>query len=149
MPSSHAQFLAFFSVYLTLFLLVRHSPHPSDTHTPTTFKQRVALAISSSIFAATVCASRVYLSYHTVNQVFVGCAVGIVTAIAWFVVTAVARRTGWIQWALDRREMIMLRIRDLVVEEDLAESGWERWRIVSRRRRSEEQSANGIKHKKR
>lgn len=43
----------------------------------------------------------------------------------------------------------MLRIRDLVVEEDLAESGWERWRIVSRRRRSEEQSANGIKHKKR
>lgn len=149
MPSSHAQFVAFFSLYLTLFLLLRHSPHPSDTHTPTTFKQRVALAISSFIFATTVCASRVYLSYHTVNQVLVGCAVGTVTAVAWFVVTVVARRSGWIQWALDRRELRMLRIRDLVVEEDLAESGWERWRFVSRRRRSELESTNGMKQKKR
>ncbi|KAL8936552.1 MAG: hypothetical protein Q9216_004874 [Gyalolechia sp. 2 TL-2023] len=98
MPSSHAQFVAFFSVYLTLFLLIRHSPHPSDTHKPTTYTQRVILSVWTFLFAA-----------------------------SW----------GWIQWALDRREATALRIRDLVVEEDLAESGWERWRVVKKRRKTE------------
>lgn len=137
MPSSHAQFVAFFSVYLTLFLLFRHSPHPSNTHTPTTFHQRVLLSLWSVLFAATVCASRVYLRYHTVSQVLVGCAVGIASALAWFILTTVARQYGWISWALDRQEVSMLRIRDLVIEEDLAESGWERWRVVNKRRKSE------------
>lgn len=137
MPSSHAQFVAFFSVYLTLFLLIRHSPHPSDTHKPTTYTQRVILSVLSFLFAASVCASRVYLSYHTVNQVLVGCCVGMVTAIAWFTLATVTRQLGWIQWALDRREVTALRIRDLVVEEDLAESGWERWMFVRKRRKTE------------
>lgn len=149
MPSSHAQFLAFFSVYLTLFLLFRHSPHPSDTHTPTTLNQRIALAVWSFLFAAIVCASRVYLSYHTVNQVLVGCFAGAITALAWFAVTGVARQCGWIQWALDRRELTMLRIRDLVIEEDLAESGWERWTVVKRRRKSELERTTTAKQKKR
>lgn len=134
MPSSHAQFVAFFSVYLALFLLFRHSPHPSDTHTPTTLFERLLLAAWSFVFAATVCASRVYLQYHTVNQVLVGSLVGVLTAIAWFGVTTVVRRNGWTQRALESRALTMLRVRDLVVEEDLAESGWERWKNVSKRR---------------
>ncbi|KAL8856800.1 MAG: hypothetical protein Q9178_006637 [Gyalolechia marmorata] len=137
MPSSHAQFVVFFCVYLTLFLLFRHSPHPSDTHRPTTLNERLLLATWSFVFAAMVCASRVYLQYHTVNQVLVGSIVGAVTAIAWFGVTTIARRRGWIQWALESRELTMLRVRDLVVEEDLAESGWERWKNVSKRRHLE------------
>ncbi|KAL8838717.1 MAG: hypothetical protein Q9170_002019 [Blastenia crenularia] len=147
MPSSHAQFVAFFSIYLTLFLLLRHSPHPSDTHTPTTFNQRVALSVLSLVFAATVCASRIYLSYHTVNQVLVGCSAGAGIALAWFALTALARQSGWIHWVLDREEVASLRIRDLVVEEDLAESGWERWRIVSKRRKSEREHAARAKLK--
>lgn len=139
MPSSHAQFVAFFSVYLTLFLLFRHSPHPSDTHKPTTYTQRVILSVWSFLFAVSVCASRIYLSYHTVNQVLVGYCVGIGTAIAWFMLTTILRRWGWIQWALDRRETEAFRIRDLVVEEDLAESGWERWRVVRTRRKTDMQ----------
>ncbi|KAL9602854.1 MAG: hypothetical protein Q9219_001549 [cf. Caloplaca sp. 3 TL-2023] len=141
MPSSHAQFVAFFAAYLTLFLLLRHSPHPSHTHTPTTFNQRVAISTWSFLFAAAVCASRVYLCYHTVNQVLVGCAVGSASALAWFALTTWARQRGFIQWALDRRETIALRIRDLVVEEDLAESGWERWRVVSMRRKVDREQA--------
>ncbi|KAL8997129.1 MAG: hypothetical protein Q9169_003512 [Polycauliona sp. 2 TL-2023] len=137
MPSSHAQFVAFFSIYLSLFLLLRHSPHPSATHTPTTFTQRLLLSFSAIVFAATVCASRIYLQYHTVNQVLVGSFVGVFTAVAWFGVTTVARRRGWIETVLERREVVMLRVRDLVVEEDLAESGWERWRRVRRRRKAE------------
>lgn len=149
MPSSHAQFVAFFCVYMTLFLLIRHSPHPSDTHTPTTFNQRILLSLLSSLFAASVCLSRVYLSYHTPNQVLVGCTVGVVTAIIWFSVVSIARRTGWITWALDRRELTLLRVRDLVVEEDLAESGWERWRNVKRRRKAERTDGLTTKQKKR
>ena len=137
MPSSHAQFVAFFSVYLTLFLLLRHSPHPSDTHRPTTFNQRIILSLWGFLFAVAVCASRVYLSYHTVNQVLVGCVAGTVCALAWFSLTTVARKYDWISWTLDRKEVSMMRIRDLVVEEDLAESGWERWKIVSKRRKLE------------
>ena len=101
------------------------------------------------MFAATVCASRVYLQYHTVNQVLVGCFVGIFTAIAWFGVTTVLRRTGWIQKALESKGLVMLRVRDLVVEEDLAESGWERWKNVSKRRKLEQLSKNPGKMKRR
>ncbi|KAL8672632.1 MAG: hypothetical protein Q9168_002908 [Polycauliona sp. 1 TL-2023] len=141
MPSSHAQFLAFFSIYLSLFLLFRHSPHPSATHTPTTLIQRILLSISTIFFAATVCASRIYLQYHTVNQVLVGCFVGVSTAVAWFGVTTVARRRGWIEKVLERREVVILRVRDLVVEEDLAESGWERWTQVNQRRKTDKSEA--------
>ena len=149
MPSSHAQFVAFFCVYLTLFLLLRHSPHPSDTHTPTTFIQRMFLSVLSFLFAALVCASRIYLSYHTTNQVLVGCIAGAMTATMWFAVTAIARQSGWIEWALERRELIMLRIRDLVVEEDLAESGWERWRNVKKRRKAERVNGSVSERKQR
>ncbi|KAI4271901.1 MAG: hypothetical protein LQ337_005677 [Flavoplaca oasis] len=149
MPSSHAQFVAFFSVYLTLFLLFRHLPHPSDTHTPTTLNERLLLSASSVMFAATVCASRVYLQYHTVNQVLVGCFVGVSTAIAWFGVTTVARRKGWIQKALESKGLVMLRVRDLVVEEDLAEGGWERWKNVSKRRNLELVRGSTVKTKRR
>ncbi|KAI4223269.1 MAG: hypothetical protein L6R36_005560 [Xanthoria steineri] len=149
MPSSHAQFVAFFSVYLTLFLLFRHKPHPSDTHTPTTLAERLLLAAWSFVFAATVCASRVYLQYHTVNQVLVGSLVGALTAVAWFGVTTMARRKGWIQRALESRALMMLRVRDLVVEEDLAESGWERWKNVSRRRQLDLRNQGSVKTKRR
>lgn len=149
MPSSHAQFVAFFSVYLTLFLLVRHKPHPSDTHKPTTVAERLLLAAWSVVFAATVCASRVYLQYHTVNQVLVGSLVGIFTAVAWFGVTTIARRNGWIQRALESRALTMLRVRDLVIEEDLAESGWERWKNVSRRRQLDLRNQLSVKTKRR
>ena len=101
------------------------------------------------MFAATVCASRVYLQYHTVSQVLVGCFVGVFTAIAWFGVTTVARRKGWIQRALESKGFVMLRVRDLVVEEDLAESGWERWKNVSKRRKLESVGGSTVKTKRR
>lgn len=79
----------------------------------------------------------------------VGASVGTVTAVAWFTVTELARKLGWVQWALDRREIATFRIRDLVVEEDLAESGWERWKIVSRRRKAEKGHTDKVKQKQR
>lgn len=133
MPSSHAQFVSFFSVTLTLFLLLRHVPHPTETHTPFTFGGRVVLSLLSLASAGAVATSRIYLTYHTPKQVMVGCVAGALFAFAWFGVTTFLRRAGWIEWALETWIAKAFRVRDLVVQEDLVDSGWARW--VERRQR--------------
>ena len=145
MPSSHAQFLAFFSIYLSLFLLVRHRP-PVPEHNrlpsfagplslliPSPYIQRVILALLVLGMAVLVSFSRIYLNYHTPRQVLVGCSAGVLSAISCYLVTLFIRKEGWLYWILDSEICRWLRIRDLVIEEDLAESGWREW---DRRRRT-------------
>lgn len=128
MPSSHAQFTAFFSVSLTLFLLLRHTPLPaSPSHTPFSIPQRLLLSLVALICAGIVAWSRIYLKYHNPLQVLVGCSAGALSAVSWFGVTEYLRRSGWVDWALDTWAARELRMRDLVVEEDLVAPGWERW----------------------
>ncbi|KAJ9662710.1 hypothetical protein H2201_005994 [Coniosporium apollinis] len=127
MPSSHAQFVAFFSVTLVLFLLFRHLPHPTQTHTPITFIERALLALISILGAGAVAWSRIYLNYHTPQQVLVGCAAGAGFAGVWFAFTSYLRKAEWIDWALDMAPARALRFRDLVVQEDLVDAGWARW----------------------
>ena len=146
MPSSHAQFVAYFSVSLALFLLLRHVPHPSATHTPSSVLERMLLSAIATLCAAAVAASRIYLSYHTSKQVLVGCSAGAVSAVAWFCTTACLRRFGWIEWLLASRPARMLRVRDLVIGEDLVDAGWERWES---RRKKREITANGVGKKDR
>ena len=148
MPSSHAQFLSFFSIFLTLFLLFRHTPqlrsnHKSSAYTP--LSHRVALSVCFLVLAVFVSASRIYLNYHTLRQVLVGCSAGAFSALAWFLITSWARKEGWIAWALDMRECRILRIRDLVLEEDLVEAGWREWeaRRMSNRGRAEGADVDG------
>ena len=133
MPSSHAQFVAFFSVFLTLLLLVRHNPHhpnaTSTMHSPTPYWQRLALSLVSLASAAAVAASRIYLNYHTERQVLVGCVTGALCAVAWFAVVSVARHFGLVDVLLDTPPARWLRLRDLVVHEDLVDAGWERWEL--------------------
>ena len=140
MPSSHAQFLAYFALTLALFLLLRHqppSPSKQGTHHPLPFYQRALLSLAVGSVGVAVAASRVYLSYHTPLQVGVGVVAGLLSAAAWFAFTAWLRREGWIEWALDTRLAELGRWRDLVVEEDLVEGGWLRWAERRRARRRE------------
>lgn len=146
MPSSHAQFVAFFSLSLSLFLLLRHVPNPSTTHSPSTLSERVGLSLVACLCAAAVAVSRVYLNYHTPKQVLAGCAAGAAAALLWFLLTACLRRLGWIQWALDTRWARMMRMRDLVVTEDLVDAGWARWES---RRNAERRIQNGTMKKNR
>ncbi|EUC33664.1 hypothetical protein COCCADRAFT_4789 [Bipolaris zeicola 26-R-13] len=127
MPSSHAQFVSFFSVTLALFLIFRHVPHPTETHTPFSLGGRIVLSLLALLGAAAVAISRIYLSYHTPKQVMVGCAAGAIFALVWFAFTTYLRRAGWIEWALDTWLLRVLRVRDLVIQEDLVDSGWARW----------------------
>lgn len=64
MPSSHAQFVAFFAVYLGLWVVVRHDPwktNESKTHVPTPMWQRVGLALAALGGAVAVAQSRMYV----------------------------------------------------------------------------------------
>lgn len=139
MPSSHAQFVAFFSVSLTLFLLLRHNPHhpntTSSTHVPTSLVERLALAALSLVCAGAVAQSRIYLNYHTPRQVYAGCIAGAAFAILWFGITTAARHFGLVDWALDTPIARWARMRDLVVNEDLVDAGWERWELRRRKAR--------------
>ncbi|KAI9843786.1 MAG: hypothetical protein M1838_002473 [Thelocarpon superellum] len=150
MPSSHAQFVWYFSVSLVLFLLLRHQPTPSTTHTPTTFQMRALLSVLALVGAGAVSASRVYLNYHTPKQVLVGCAAGTGCAVAWFLFTTWVRRSGLLDVLLDLHVVRMFRVRDLIVTEDLVDAGWVRWESGRRQKRravvkEEEDVASGKK----
>jgi hypothetical protein len=65
MPSSHAQFVAFFAVYLGLWVVIRHDPwktNESKTHIPTPMWQRIGLALAALGGAVAVAQSRMYVS---------------------------------------------------------------------------------------
>ena len=152
MPSSHAQFLTFFSLSLSMFLLLRHSapsPHASypttNLHTP--LLHRLAICFASMVLAFCVAASRVYLNYHTPRQVLVGCAAGATSAIAWYIITEWIRRSGLLQWILDLEIIRALRIRDLLIEEDLVEAGWREWETRTQKREFQARH-NGLSAKK-
>ena len=144
MPSSHSQFVTFFSLSLSLFLLLRHVPNPTTTHTPISLPERALLSLVACICAAAVALSRVYLNYHTSRQVLVGCGAGAGFAIVWFGFTSYIRRTGWIDWALDTQWARALRTRDLVTTEDLVDAGWQRWHSRRMARHAEQ---NGVPKK--
>lgn len=127
MPSSHAQFMTFFSVYLTFFLLFRHSKASASSYPNVAVLLRFLVMLALCLGAAGVAASRIYLNYHTPKQVLAGCAAGFTCACGWFLITSVLRRTGWIEWGLELTVSRLMRVRDLVVSEDLAEAGWQRW----------------------
>ncbi|ATY58313.1 dolichyl pyrophosphate phosphatase [Cordyceps militaris CM01] len=140
MPSSHAQFVFFWSVALTLVLLVRHRPTTLNGSKPTNSRivERLAVSAASLALAAATAWSRIYLNYHTPKQVLIGSSVGALTAVAWFVLTAALRSSGLLAWALDLPLVRAFRVRDLVVEEDLSEAGWDRWeaRRLARKNKS-------------
>ncbi|KND93626.1 putative dolichyldiphosphatase [Tolypocladium ophioglossoides CBS 100239] len=131
MPSSHAQFVAFWSLSLALFLLVRHRPRAAGSaekhHRPWSLAERVAVSLAGAAVATATAWSRTYLDYHTTRQVLVGSAAGIVSAVGWFVATSILRRSGLLAWALDTPPARAFRVRDLVVEEDMCQAGWEKW----------------------
>jgi dolichyldiphosphatase len=138
MPSSHAQFMTFFAVYLSLFLLLRHTPSYASAYPYCDFILRGALTVGLCAGAVAVSASRVYLNYHTPRQVLAGCGAGFVCACGWFVITGLLRRLGWIDWAADMTLSRLLRVRDLLVSEDLAEAGWQRWETLRLKQRVSE-----------
>lgn len=129
--------MTFFSVYLTLFLIFRHTPAYATSYPFLGTLLRASVTMILLAVAGAVAASRIYLSYHTTRQVLAGCGVGVLCAFGWFVITGLLRRWGWIDWAVEMTISRLLRVRDLVISEDLAEAGWQRWELLRLKRRSD------------
>lgn len=148
MPSSHAQFAGFWALTITLFLLVRYeskkksattyaasemaggaaaAAKPWHKCTSMSLFERIAASIAAFIIAFLIAWSRVYLHYHTPRQVLVGFAAGLFVGAGWFGVTELARYTGLLNWGLQLPLARYLRFRDLMLEEDPLQAGWERW----------------------
>lgn len=96
MPSNHAQCMAFFSTFVTAYL-VRNVDCPALEK----------VFYSSSCIAATgvVGYSRVHLGYHTTSQVFAGAALGTALGLGWYAFyDKILRSFGpWVsRWSLAR-----------------------------------------------
>ncbi|CAG4968230.1 unnamed protein product [Colias eurytheme] len=84
MPSSHAQFIWFFSIYVLYFFIIRL--HHINNNNIISVLWKVIIVSNCFLLALIVCIGRVYLEYHTTWQVVVGGLVGFVTATVWFTV---------------------------------------------------------------
>lgn len=87
MPSNHSQFVAFFTIYATLFILLRLNHIPSHNALPFERASRALLVLSCWAMAGLVSIGRTYLLYHTTQQVVYGAGVGVLFGVAWFGVT--------------------------------------------------------------
>ncbi|XP_070532410.1 dolichyldiphosphatase 1-like [Ptychodera flava] len=87
MPSSHSQFMWFFAIYLVLFVYIRIQYTSSSSSSIIDIAWKHVVSVGALVVAAIVCYSRVYLHYHTSQQVFMGAAVGTLLAIPWFIFT--------------------------------------------------------------
>ncbi|CAL8071922.1 unnamed protein product [Calicophoron daubneyi] len=83
MPSDHSQFMGFFCACFICFLFIRLDKK-SFSH-----GFRYILCGGCILSTLLTCYSRIYLFYHTVQQVFVGLALGIIFGLAWFLIVQV------------------------------------------------------------
>ncbi|KAK7206033.1 hypothetical protein BZA70DRAFT_294343 [Myxozyma melibiosi] len=104
MPSAHAQFMSFYATYITLWMFFR-------AHQFTPFK-RWSRAIGLYILSILVCISRVYLSYHSTEQVLVGYLVGVILACIYFFAVVLIREFGLLDYLLDSPICRALYIKD-------------------------------------
>lgn len=117
MPSSHSQFMAFWSTYCTLMYLW-HNPPQSMFNLPDTiakFEKKLvkALGLCGVVSCVSlVVASRLYFEYHNINQVIVGLCLGSLLGSLWFTFVCVIRDLGLINWVLHWRVADILLMKD-------------------------------------
>lgn len=104
------------------------------TSPPTPLTQRLCASVLANTAALLVCASRVYLNYHSTRQVVVGWSLGVACAVLWFWVTAALRRVGLVDAVLNSPVCHVARVRDLMGTEDVMQAGWVRWNEMKMRK---------------
>ncbi|KAK6457874.1 PAP2 superfamily-domain-containing protein [Scheffersomyces xylosifermentans] len=92
MPSAHSQFMGFFAAYF-ICIIVFKVQHLSRN-------QRQAGCFVLVVASLLVAFSRVYLLYHTTQQVVVGVMFGVTLGLFYFIATTVARDVGLVDWVL-------------------------------------------------
>ncbi|KAH3903044.1 dolichyldiphosphatase SCDLUD_000654 [Saccharomycodes ludwigii] len=91
MPSAHSQFMGFLSMYLILKLYC---------YWDTPKLNKIIGSITIVITSLLVAASRVYLQYHSIEQVLMGLVLGASLASFYFIVVSILREWGITNWLL-------------------------------------------------
>ncbi|EDO15980.1 hypothetical protein Kpol_499p8 [Vanderwaltozyma polyspora DSM 70294] len=104
MPSAHSQFMGFFFVYTSLRFALRWKGLNQV--------KRMAGIITMGTLAFMVCFSRVYLKYHTLEQVLVGFSIGLVSGSSYFFIVGILREIGILEWVLQLGICKMLYMKD-------------------------------------
>lgn len=92
MPLAHSQFMGFFAAYFVCIVLFKISHFQTS--------QKLIGCLVLIISSVLVAFSRVYLYYHTTQQVLVGALFGAMLGLIYFVIIAIARDVGFIDWIL-------------------------------------------------
>ncbi|KAF1793049.1 hypothetical protein JG687_00010923 [Phytophthora cactorum] len=82
MPSAHSQFMGFFAAYMVIYTWKRLNSRRRLEQWFTIFG-----VIMSAVLT---CYSRIHLNYHSIDQVVVGAAVGVLTGVVWYALVAAA-----------------------------------------------------------
>ena len=93
MPSAHSQFVGFLAAYYSCVIIFRIE-HFKKWQKQTSCALLLCMAVG-------VASSRVYLQYHTWQQVVVGVVVGNVFGLLYFIVSMTARDIGLVDWVLN------------------------------------------------
>ncbi|KAI8890592.1 PAP2 domain protein [Backusella circina FSU 941] len=119
MPSSHSQFIWFFAVYGSLHLYKRiQLDHVY-------WKHLVCLAMYA--LAVLVSLSRIYLGYHTLNQVLAGSSVGVLFGCVWYGITCYCYASGLVDFILELNISKKLYLRDMSHLDNVAKWEYEQW----------------------
>ncbi|KAI7876219.1 PAP2-domain-containing protein [Lichtheimia hyalospora FSU 10163] len=120
MPSSHAQFMAFFAVYGSLYLWsCIHLDH---------IIYKVLATLGMIFLSLLVCYSRIYLQYHSAMQVAAGMGVGTLYGILWFcILEFIFRPSGIINYLLDTWLAKLIYLRDMRAIDNVAQWEYNQW----------------------
>ncbi|KIJ49500.1 hypothetical protein M422DRAFT_27866 [Sphaerobolus stellatus SS14] len=164
-PSSHSQWMGYFSTFLIMHVYFRHRFTTTGSWIIDKLV-RFLLYVGLIAWAGTVCYSRYYLTYHTVPQILWGlsigivCGVGMYTAVGLIPIKYPTSPLGQLKkFILDSSLARWVRIRDgwAIWEDGGREDEWQRWRshweraqgssgIESPARRRGESNKNRKKH---
>ncbi|KAI5959567.1 uncharacterized protein KGF55_005211 [Candida pseudojiufengensis] len=93
MPSAHSQFIGFFVAYFTC-IIFKKIPNLNK-------RIKIGSGLVFGFVALGVTSSRVYLQYHTWQQVIVGVDLGLLIGLFWFLVSTFVRDVGIVDWVLN------------------------------------------------
>ncbi|CAO0796649.1 unnamed protein product [Mucor circinelloides] len=128
MPSSHSQFIWYFAVYGSLYMYQYiHLDHGI---------WKVLTSLAMFALACLVSMSRIYLGYHTLNQVIVGSLVGIFFGSVWYGFINLLHQTNCIDWILDTWVARKLYLRDMSNVENVARWDYEQWVQLRKKKHS-------------
>ncbi|KAI0923398.1 hypothetical protein AcW1_006375 [Taiwanofungus camphoratus] len=142
-PSSHSQWMGYFSTFLICHFLFRHRFVPMGSRA-LDLAWKATLYMGLMTWACLVAFSRWYLSYHTASQVLWGLGIGALFGAYYYVLVELIPHTRPESFCGQARSAVLssrictwLRIRDgwAVWNDSGIEVQWQQWRIEWDRRR--------------